>query len=60
MQAANERYLAFMATIDNPAAGLKAIDKLSQPVRDGARSFRGFNLFLSNEYDLFLTLARGE
>ena len=60
MHAANARYLAFMATIDNPNAGLKAIDKMSQPVRDGDRSYRGFNLFQSNDYDLFLTLARGE
>ena len=41
MHAANARYLAFMATIDNPNAGLKAIDKMSQPVRDGDRSYRG-------------------
>lgn len=60
MHAANTRYLAFMATIDNPDAGLKAIDKMSQPARDGNRSYRGFNPFLSNDYDLFLTLARGE
>ena len=60
MHAANERYLAFVAAIDNPNAGLKAIDKMSQPARDGGRSYRGFNLLLSNDYDLFLALARGE
>ena len=43
MKAANERYLTFMAAIDNPDTGLKAIDKIAKPTRDNARSFRGFN-----------------
>ncbi len=30
MQAANDRYLAFIAAIDNPDAGWKAIDKVAQ------------------------------
>ena len=60
MNAANERYLAFMATIDNPDAGLKVIDKISAPAKDQGRSFRGFNLFQDNDYRLFLTIARGE
>lgn len=60
MKAANERYLAFMASIDNPRAGLKDIDKLSAPAKDHGRSFRGFNLFQNQDYRLFLTLARGE
>ena len=60
MSAANQRYLAFIASIDNPDAGLKAIDKMSKPARNNNRSFRGFNLFLDDDYRLFLTLARGE
>ena len=60
MAAANERYLTFIATIDNPDAGWRAVDKIGQPARDGGRSYRGFNLFLDNDYRLFLTMARGE
>ncbi len=60
MHAANERYLTFMASIDNPDAGLKTIDRMAKPARDRGRSFRGFNLFLEQDYRLFLTLARGE
>ena len=41
MQAANERYLAFIAAIDNPNAGLKAIDKIARSVKDGGRSYGG-------------------
>lgn len=60
MKAANERYLAFMACIDNPNAGHKAIDKMASPTKVKGRSFRGFNLFLDPDYRLFLTLGRGE
>ncbi len=60
MQAANTRYLTFMACIDNPDAGQKAIGKMAGPAKVKGRSFRGFNLFLSDDYRLFLTLGRGE
>ncbi|MCP3878629.1 MAG: MarR family transcriptional regulator [Sulfitobacter sp.] len=60
MHAANDRYLAFMACLDNPDAGHKAIDKMAGPAKVKGRSFRGFNLFLDPDYRLFLTLGRGE
>ena len=60
MAAANERYLAYMATIDNPDAGLRDIDKMAGPARDQGRSFRGFNLFQEQDFRLFLTIGRGE
>mgnify|MGYP001552540997 CR=1 FL=1 len=60
MNAANERYLAYMATIDTPSAGLRDIDKMSDRAKNQGRSFRGFNLFLEQDHRLFLTLGRGE
>lgn len=60
MHAANDRYLAFMACLDNPDAGQKAIAKMAAPAKAKGHSFRGFNLFLDPDYQLFLTLARGE
>ncbi len=60
MQAANTRYLAFMACLDNPDAGEKALAKMAGPAKTQGRSFRGFNLFLDPDYRLFLALARGE
>ncbi len=60
MQEANMRYFTFMACIDNPDAGQKAIGKMSAPVKENGRSFRGFNLFLDGDYQLFLTIVRGE
>lgn len=60
MAAANARYLTFMADIDNPKAGQKALAKMAAPTKVKGRSFRGFDLFLDPDYQLFLTLARGE
>lgn len=58
--AANERYLAFMACLDNPDAGQKALAKMTAPTKVKGRSYRSFDLFLDPDYRLFLTLARGE
>ena len=60
MRAANDRYLAFMACLDNPDAAQKALAKMAAPAKVKGRSFRGFDLFLDPDYQLFLTLARGE
>ena len=60
MHAANDRYLAFMACLDNPDAAQKALAKMAAPAKVKGRSFRGFDLFLDPDYRLFLTLARGE
>ena len=60
MHAANNRYLAFMACLDNPDAAQKALAKMAARAKVNGRSFRGFDLFLDSDYRLFLTLARGE
>ena len=60
MHAANYRYLAYIAAIDNPTSGLKDCDKLSRPTKDNSRFYRGFNLFLQQDLQLMLTLYRGE
>jgi hypothetical protein len=60
MEAANTRYLAYMACLDSPDEAEKAIAKMASPAKEKGRSFRGFNLFLDPDYRLFLALARGE
>ena len=60
MLAANQRYLAFIAAIDNPAAGQKRLSKVSEPVKQNGRSLRGFNLFFGDDLQLFQTVLRGE
>ncbi len=58
--AATHRYLDFLAAIADPRPGLRAVEKLATPVRQGERSYRGFNLFHRLDLDLFRTILRGE
>jgi len=60
MGAANARYLDFLAAVDDPRPGLRALDKLSRPVHDRDRSHRGFNIFHGDDLSLFQALLRGE
>lgn len=60
MRAATHRYLDFLAAIDDPTPGLRAVEKIAAPVRDGERTYRGFNLFHGDDLTLFQTLVRGE
>lgn len=58
--AATHRYLDFLAAIEDPRPGLRAVEKIAAPVREGERSYRGFNLFHGPDLDLFRTILRGE
>jgi hypothetical protein len=58
--AANRRYLAFLSDLTDPSAGVQQVERLAEPVREEARSYRGFNLFNSDDLDLFIALVRGE
>jgi len=60
LRAATHRYLEFLAAIEDPAPGLRALEKIAAPVREGERSYRGFNLFHGDDLNLFLALLRGE
>jgi hypothetical protein len=58
--AANRRYLAFLSDLDDPSAGVRQVERLAEPVRQDARTYRGFNLFSADDLALFLALTRGE
>lgn len=58
--ACNRRYLEFLSSRDDDSAGRRHLDRLSNPVRDEKRSYRGINLFDADERNLLLTIARGE
>jgi hypothetical protein len=60
MGAAARRYLEFMAAVEDPQPGLRALEKISQPVYDGHRSYRGFNFFHGEDLDLLRAIVRGE
>jgi hypothetical protein len=60
MKASNRRYLDFISTIDDPSGGIKDLNKISKPVKEDDRSYRGFNLFDGDDLDLFTAIIRGE
>jgi hypothetical protein len=60
MEAANRRYLEFLSAIEDPTVGIKNLEKISEPTSDGQRTYRGFNLFLSQDLKLFESIVRGE
>jgi hypothetical protein len=60
LEAANRRYVEFLSAIEDPRNGRDKLDKLSQPVEQQGRSYRGFNFFDSDDDSLFRVVARGE
>lgn len=50
--AATRRYLQFLSALDDPTAGMRNLDRLTAPVRQNGRSYRGFNLFSTPDLEL--------
>jgi len=60
LRAANRRYLAFLADLAAPTAGVRQVAQLAAPTHQDGRSYRGFNPFAAAALALLLALARGE
>ena len=60
MSAANQRYFAYMASIEHPGEGQKACDKLASATKEKQRSYRGFDLFRKADFEALIVLMRGE
>ena len=58
--AANRRYLEFISSIEDDRVGTDKLNKISQPVEESDRAYRGFNFFDPDDEELFRTLGRGE
>lgn len=59
MLGCNRRYLDFLSSIDDPSPGIKNVEKISRPVQENGRSYRGFNLFHGEDEAVFRTIAQG-
>jgi len=55
----NRRYIEFLSAIDDPTNGIKKVKKISRPVRENGRSFRGFNLFNEKDEAVLRAIAQG-
>jgi len=60
LAACNQRYLDFISSIDDPEAGIRALNKISEPATDGRRSYKGINLFSREDLRLCEIIVRGQ
>jgi hypothetical protein len=58
--AANRRYLEFISTLEDDRAGADKLTKISPPIEENDRSYRGFNFFDRQDEELFESLGSGE
>jgi len=58
--ASNRRYLEFLSALDDPSDGDRQLARLSRPVYDQNRSYRGINFFEETDLRLLFAIARGE
>ena len=58
--AANRRYQEFISTIEDDKTGTDKLNKISRPVEEKDRSYRGFNFFDPEDEELFQSLGSGE
>jgi len=56
----NQRYLAFLASLEDPSAGERDLQRLSQPRVGTEPRVKGLNFFNACEQTLLRTLQRGE
>jgi hypothetical protein len=58
--AANRRYLEFISAIEDDKVGMDKLNKISQPVEENDRAYRGFNFFDPDDEELLRSLGSGE
>ncbi len=56
----NQRYLAFLSSLDDPSAGTRDLQRLSQPRVGTDPSVKGLNFFNAADQTLLQTLQHGE
>ena len=56
----NQRYLAFLSSLDDPSAGERDLQRLSQPRVGTDPSVKGLNFFDANEQTLLRALQNGK
>ena len=60
MKAANYRYLEFISSFDDHSGGAGKLEKVSQPVKENGRSYKGLNFFEARDLHVLEVLGRGE
>ena len=60
MKAANYRYLEFVSSFDDHSNGNRNLAKVTSPVMESERSYRGFNFFAESDLHVLEAISRGE
>ena len=60
MNAANYRYLEFISSFDDHSNGNGNLTKVTSPVRENERSYRGLNFFAEQDLRVLEIIGRGE
>jgi hypothetical protein len=60
MRAANRRYLEFLSALDDTSLGAHRLLKVTKPVVEEDRSYKGLNFFDEADQAMLETLAHGE
>jgi hypothetical protein len=54
------RYLEYVSTFDDPAAGIKKLDKVTDDVSEHDRTYKGFNFFDKDDEQILRAVAGGK
>lgn len=60
LKAANRRYLEFISAIEDRRVGRQRLTKITQPVTENNRSYKGLNFFDEQDLHLLYLILRGE
>jgi len=60
MKAANYRYLEFISSFDDHSNGNRNLTKVTSPVIENKRSYRGLNFFAERDLQVLEIISRGE
>jgi hypothetical protein len=60
LAASNRRYLEFISALEDPSSGGKELRKITEPVIQNGRRYRGINFFSKDDSLLLQVIARGE
>jgi predicted transcriptional regulator len=60
MYGCNRRYIEFLCAVDDPTNGIKKVNKVSSRIKIKGRSFRGFNLFNTEDEKVLRAISQGD
>jgi len=57
---ATRRYLEFISSFDDPSDGMRKLEKVTEPVSEKTRNYKGFNFFSKEDEKILTAVADGK